>query len=758
MAIDPTTGLPVADPTVITNFAEALSTSFEHLNTVIAKLSTTFETIFSKFTKIGGSQSQITDNFHKQAAGANLFTNYLIGAGNAFDNFTSKSANTQLLTDQLKQAGQAGEKTAGIINNLSKVFEVQGFTKGPKEFAGDFVTRVAAGADQFLKLKNNYVLVQGASGGLSDSFIRAGGNLQNLNTIVQKHGIDLTNIARETGNSTNQVSGYWEKLATAIPGAADKQIESGELTGKTYNYLSATMRLAAGTGRDVESTIKDLTKIWEAYGLEGNKALEFTAQISEVNNKLGLRMGDTSKFIDENISAFKGLTDGGNNAISVLNDMYESFRKTGLSSKESIDIIGKMTSELGKLTLGQKAFMSAQAGGPGGLRGAIQIEQQIRKGDIEGVFKNAEKALRAQFGGKIVTQAEATTSEQSAAQFQRQRALITSGAFGIKATDDQATRILEAFKNGTSATKELRSGQDVLKETLTRGEQIQKDGTNILSDALRDIEKEQIITNKGVFDIVQKMGGPQSGFARILETSGSKANQELAASKLEKNTKAPLSPINEVGIRKDLTDKLSLIGSSILRGTFDTLGGAVSSLKKSDQVQVQGVQSKLTSSDIKIRIEGEKELQDISSKVNKDLQSKQQFRGANNSNNEQLKFGRANKEDIDNLQLKLNILNEIKTANETIRRGEAVGLATVRTATVTATTPAQGVENKIGDPRSPQAVGPNRSQQSEREPHHTFDVTFRGLCVDCGNPVHPDAVSQAHSDGASGTSYRRKGR
>ena len=91
--------------------------------------------------------------------------------------------------------------------------------------------------------------------------------------------------------------------------------------------------------------------------------------------------------------------------------------------------------------------------------GAAQIEKMIRSGDIEGVQKKVMDTLKKQFG-KIVTLDEATQSEGSAAQRQKQIMLLQQGPLGAMAkTPEDAGRLLDAMAKG-KVTKEGAGGLD----------------------------------------------------------------------------------------------------------------------------------------------------------------------------------------------------------------------------------------------------------------------------------------------------------
>src|SRR5271166_3703252 len=134
---------------------------------------------------------------------------------------------------------------------------------------------------------------------------------------------------------------------------------------------------------------------------------------------------------------------------AIMKDYATALEATGMSSQRAVTAAGSIIGAMGKMSMAQKSFLSSQTGGPGGLLGAVQIEKMLREGKTAEVAEKIQMALKRQFGGQgVVTQAD-VRDEASAAAFERQRLMLTSGTFGIKAKDeDEATNMLEAIKSG----------------------------------------------------------------------------------------------------------------------------------------------------------------------------------------------------------------------------------------------------------------------------------------------------------------------
>ncbi len=486
--------------------AQNAKTAFDSLaDTIANRVGGAIDIIITKFTGATNAQGKMIDSSTNAGLAIDALSVGLLGASKAFDVFNESSKGMVGFHDQIMTLGGAGKLAASSLQALGSA---GGFVAKAGGSLVGFVENMAKSADAALKLQNGYLAMMGTTGGLNAVFDEAGDGLQDLNSVMFKQNELISSIAGSTATSMGEVSGYFKLLGETIPNSTAKQIEATDSAGKSYNTLQGAMTLATGTARNVSAVVADMKVAWEAYGLSGDKALEFTSRMSELNNKFGINLEYTEGFVKKNAEAFHLIAQGGDNASESLNRLFTSFKSTGLSAKDSTEMIGHMTGQMAKLTMGQKAFLSAQSGGPGGLKGALQIENQLRSGDVEGVLKKAETAIKKQFGGKIYTQEEGAQSEYAAGQFTKQRAMLKSGAFGgLAQNDESATRILEAFKKGTSGVDALAAPSAGLDKALSKGESLQQTANTELSAIRRAIEHEQGIAANSSLNMVQKFLG-----------------------------------------------------------------------------------------------------------------------------------------------------------------------------------------------------------------------------------------------------------
>lgn len=506
------TPIPEISPTTTQSyrdFAETVKGAFTQIDTSMANAGKGIDMMVTKFSALSNTEQSQINLSGNMATAFDLITQSVFGATKAFDVFNSSVDQSQSFSTQMKVLEGAGKLTNSVLREFAVALGASPkVLNAGADAIKTFVVEMANGADASMKLQTGFLQMMGTTGSLNDVFLEAGNGLQDLNNVLLKQSLMINEISGATGASSSQVANFYKLLGETIPGSVSQQVSGVDKMGRSYNTLQDAMTLAAGTGRNVKNVIDDMSTAWETYGLSGTDALEFTAKMSELSNKFGINLKYTESFVKANADAFKMLSDSADNGTNSFNRWFDSLRNTGLSAKQSSDIIQQMTTQMGNLTIAQKAFLSAQSGGPGGLRGAMQIENLLRQGKVDEVLQKAEQALKKQFGNKIFTQQEAETSEFAASQFVRQRQLLQSSAFGGLAKDDkQATRILEAFKSGTSPVAALKSPEGALNESLKRGEDVQSRSLSQLTRLVNIGERQLSVSSNTSLDLIQKTIG-----------------------------------------------------------------------------------------------------------------------------------------------------------------------------------------------------------------------------------------------------------
>ncbi len=238
--------------------------------------------------------------------------------------------------------------------------------------------------------------------------------------------------------------------------------------------------------------------------------------MSEISSNLGIDLQSVQTSLSGAADAFKRFADAGADSARMAeglarltNEYSQALRNQGFSSSEALEVAQNLTKEIGNMDIARKAFLSAQTGGPGGLIGAFQIEKELREGKIEDVFKKVKEQMQKQLGS-IVTLDEATKSPAAAAQLARQVTILRSGPLGQFARNDQeAYRVLEAFKAGDRGIKQL--APDALKTAMDKGVILQDQSRTFLSEIRANSERQLALTDQTNLLLAQQLTAATGG-------------------------------------------------------------------------------------------------------------------------------------------------------------------------------------------------------------------------------------------------------
>lgn len=512
MADPPSTTPTTNDLIASAQAAASAKEAFGDFSVAVTNAGSLMGDLQSKLAGVGVSLNTNQQLTQGQTAAFGLLSTAVLGARNAFEQlqgvdtagldtfrgqlqelksyfggvnaFTVGSEATKKLAEGLKDLGA----NSNLVESLAKVGGAALLSFADKFFAG---------ADNALKLQNAVIQLSASTGHLSDIYGAAGDNLQNINLITKQYQAAINETGLATGVTTSQVEKYYAQLGQ-VPGALGAVVKSGAGVNETVSMLTATMQYAAGSGRKFEDITKDLAVAFKDYNLTGEPALKFTAQIGELANKFNVPLGDMESALIATAGAFRMYGNEAQGAANIMNEYLGSLEKTGLSGTAATEVISGMTSGIKNLNIAQKAFLSAQTGGPGGLMGGFQIEKLMREGKMDEVMDKVKSTLTRQFG-QIMTLNEAAQSPQAAAQFQKQILMLRQGPLGSFTKDDQsAMRLLEAMKTGQ------KSAVDALKPDIVQD--MTKKGI--------DLQSKSYTTLRQMLQIMEQTRG-QAGFANL---------------------------------------------------------------------------------------------------------------------------------------------------------------------------------------------------------------------------------------------------
>lgn len=486
--------------------------------------------------------------------------NAALGASKAFGGMADHAGITNF-TGQIETMVATAARTTGGLSALAKALHIPATDTIGKTTAQitELIKGVLAGPDAALKFQNGFLQMAAAGGGLGKVFQQTGGDLRNINDLLQTQSQMLGKAIQATNTDAKTTTEYYTALGE-IPGYLNAQSGATEVGVGKLNMLTAAMKIAHGTGQEQRAIIGDLTKAYETYGASGEKALDFTARISELSQKYNVRLQDTREYMTRTAESFKFLGENVDSSAKMFESYFSRLRDTGLSTKAAVEVTDDMAGSLAKMTIAQKAFLSSRTGGPGGLMGAVQIEKDIRDGKMADVMKKVEDALKQQFG-RIVTQQEATTSQQAAAQFVKQRMFLQQGPFGQLTGGDEgkATRLLEAFAKpgGVSQTDATK----LLSDTVKRGSDVEQKSYTQFTQMNAQLEAIKMLSG------IIALGSVQRG---LTPGAGGKLEQQLIGG-IKDAVKSGREAATQ-GDKRQQDDKSAVYMTQNTQGLFNVIG------------------------------------------------------------------------------------------------------------------------------------------------------------------------------------------
>ena len=396
-----------------------------------------------------------------------------------------------------------------------------------KEFGGNAIDN----ASKAQAAQMNLVKTMASGGNLSEIFGSKGELLENLSLKTLRYTDNLSNVAKANNQTLSSTISYASALGK-LPGLMQESINTNNSSSGSYDLLSSAMKVAAGSGKSMSEVISVINTSYDdlsnANGKvvdSGQKALTLFSTMSTLSNNLGISFNQTEGFLLGVSNQFKLVGDNTEAAAKILSKFTDSLRNTGLTTGGSIEIIRGMVKAMGELQMGTKSFISAQSGGVGGLQGALQIEQLMRKGKTDEVMNMVQSALKKQMGGRIYTQEEGAQSQEAAAGFFRQRELLKSNAFGnlAQGSDEKATRLLEAMSKG-DVGKFVVTGQDALRQVTQQGNTIQSEGNSLLTQISVNSELQTLSTQVSALNLI-KIAAKNDNTSKMLSDDRNKSSE-----------------------------------------------------------------------------------------------------------------------------------------------------------------------------------------------------------------------------------------
>lgn len=529
----------------LTSIFKEATTSFDDLKQSLNESSIAQELfnqnsqeILLTLNSLGVAAFKTTDSF-------NAFSESMGNAGV----FSNAKTSYQALKEEMKALGLSADNSSSAFSKITSVID---------KYGSKFLSQATAGQ----QLELGMISLASASGELGSKLGLVGENFERLPELSAQFSEKVGNIALSTGLSTQNITNFINS-GKDIPGLLNQVTVSSETTNKTMTATGAALALAAASGRKQSEVIDDLRKAYNSLNLSADEAVKYVALINESSARLNLRISDTHDYFNNLIDDFKFLgNQAGDNqnvmegAARTLERYSEALKNTGLSSSATSEIIRDMNKSIGSLDTATKSFLSNRSGLGGGLQGAFKIDLLRKEGKTDEIVKLIEEELKKEFGGKIVTLEQAANDQASAAQYQKQLALINQGPLkgfvGNGADADlKAGRLFEALASGkVGEAKQQITATDALEKSIDKG-------TNLQERQITELSRIQVNTERSAnLAAITAAGILRNTFGVNAEGSNLKEALEKARS-ISVNLEVPNTPKEQISnVNKDLVSSL----------------------------------------------------------------------------------------------------------------------------------------------------------------------------------------------------------
>lgn len=442
----------------------------------------------SAISAVGGAVGDIGSKVAEIAKYSDSFLNKLVESqGNvskstvAMNLLIATAAGTS--SEHFKNLIAYSNEATSSLGNQAGVLDKVASKIGLGKSVTDFIRKTAAVTDSISNLEKSLISQMASMGNYNKILAQNGEFSTDILNFTRNYDALIRNMAKEINASTKDFNLFSQVIGKTIPDAISQMSDVG---GQKIPSMAKAFLTASGAGYSFAEMNSFIGKSYETLGLSIDQSIERFSKLQAVVDQTGVRRDYIVNANDAIAGSFKLMADGAKGAPQAIGAMYEAMKNNGLSVKANMDLIQSSISGLSNLTnqTGTLSFLSSRTGGPGGLKGAFQMEQMISEGKTTEVLGKIMETLKGEFGGKIYTRQEASKDEFSAQQYARQRALLQSQAFGGLAKNNlEAEAFLKAFQSGNLSSlnfslkdresdRYARAGQtrqDVEQGTLNRG-------------------------------------------------------------------------------------------------------------------------------------------------------------------------------------------------------------------------------------------------------------------------------------------------
>ena len=518
-----------ATPAISSVIADSVMDSFNDFKNAGTAVGNVLDLIKEKAAAAGIDIEKMGSLTEGASTALGLSSLMVVGASDAFSAMREsiKGVPISTFTDQISQLNESIKKMG--VGELSKLISNFG---GDASKAGGDVSKLRSmaenlgasfikSADNGLLLQTNLIQMAASTGTLGEVMKAAGPDFEHMNNLVSVQAKMITDSNSATKLGTTMISSYYTELGK-IPGALSAVVSQTASGSDKTNLLTAAIQVASGSGQKYSDIMSDLTKVYQSYGLVGEDALKFSARMAEVAQKNNIMLSDMKIGILAAADAFKLYGANAENAgktvdsaAQAMNAYVGALKESGLSGKEATGVAQEMITKLSSLSIAQKAFISNQSGGPGGLMGAFQMDKMIKEGKIEEFMEKSMSTIKRQFG-RIITVEEASQSQAAASQYMQQILMLQKGPIAVAGNEQQAARILDAMRLKEQGKEGPKLSASIAQDTMSVGEKLLQTSNTTVSDInvlLQNAKLSSIVPSLGA---IQDLLGERSGNAKQL--------------------------------------------------------------------------------------------------------------------------------------------------------------------------------------------------------------------------------------------------
>lgn len=455
--------------------------------------------LFGNFTKVAKETAATVVNFAEKLSGGKFSLDGLIAG------LQGGAEKNELLINSLAKGYVAIDVFRKNVSQTSPALrqmmdDVGGSSKVVQKF-GEDVSKVMTDRFKLPKelgeMTSNFFAGTAAVRAFETSILQAataGGNINAVLKLIGREGSDLGENLDQTmtavskgiynlGISSNigveeSTKAYMDTLRT-MPGEVGKIYNLTSSANKDYVLTSDELmaKVALGAGIKFEEARNMAKGMLDTFGLDSQKAAERISALNKVSGDLQIPLGELES-VTKNLDQAFGLW--GNQAsgtMGILQNVSKGLEGTNIGWKGQLDIVNKLTTSIGSMSLGMRSFIGIQSGLRGGAVSAgLQIEKMLQEGKMDEIANMMQQTLEKQTGRKAITLTEATEGgAQTENAFMRQRAMLQTMGVSGEATQNALLNAMSKISiggaTGIDAQKELKS-------VLTEGQARQDRQTN----------------------------------------------------------------------------------------------------------------------------------------------------------------------------------------------------------------------------------------------------------------------------------------